>query len=267
MKEQELISNWLDIAGYKEGSIPIFPRNKKLQLALSLVLEELLEAAEAGSKSQYQEFLNTAKNVIDNKLSNVENEKKEGDVDELRDACADMRVVMGNLIHFAGLREMFDEDFEEVMKSNFSKYCKKEEDAKESVRLYAEGIHPNKMGKKIETYYEKVDSFFIIKQKSDGKILKSMHFKEPEFKKLSREKFIEYLEEQEKDAGVMSKYYRKMRTDSDEDWTYVMPAVDGMMPRLKVLKDKVIYSQLVLSGDSEPDKEYSFEEMIKEMRS
>lgn len=264
MKEQELISNWLDIAGYKEGSVPFFPRNKRFQLALSLVLEELLEAAEAGSKSQYQEFLNTAKNVIDNKLSNIENEKKEGDVDELRDACADMRVVMGNLIHFSGLREKFDEDFEEVMKSNFSKYCEYEEDAKESVRLYAEGIHPNKMGKKIETYYEKVDYFYIIKQKSDGKILKSMHFKEPEFKKLSREKFIEYLEEQEKDSGAMNSYYQKK---SDEDWTYVKPAVDGMMPRLKVLDDKVIYSQPVLSGDAEPDEEYSFEEMIKKMRS
>lgn len=183
MKEQERISNWLDIAGYKEGNTPKFPENKKFQLALSLVLEELLEAAEAGSKEQYEEFLNTTKVVVEKKLSKIDNEKTEGDVDELRDACADMRVVMGNLIHFAGLREKFDEDFEEVMKSNFSKYCENEDDAKESVRLYAEGIHPNKMGEKIETYYEKVDDFYIIKKKEDGKILKSLKFKEPEFKK------------------------------------------------------------------------------------
>ena len=183
MQEQELISTWLDLAGYKGEPAPIFPENKKFQLALSLVLEELLEAAEAGSREQYEEFLNTAKGVIDNKLSKNDNNKTEGDVDELRDACADMRVVMGNLIHFAGLRSKFTEDFEEVMKSNFSKYCENEEDAKETVRLYAEGIHPNKMGEKIETYYEKVDDFYIIKKKEGGKILKSMHFKEPEFKK------------------------------------------------------------------------------------
>lgn len=264
MEEQKLISTWLDLAGYKEGNIPVFPRNKRFQLALSLVLEELLEAAEAGSKEQYKEFLNTAKNFIEAKLDNVENEKTVGDVDELRDACADMRVVMGNLIHFAGLKEMFDEDFEEVMKSNFSKYCIFEEDAIETVRLYAEGTHPNKMGKKIETYYEKVDSFYIIKQKSDGKILKSMYFKEPEFKTLSREKFIQYLEEQESDKGLMSGYYQK---NSDQDWTYVKPAVDGMMPSLKVLEDKVIYSQPSLYGDSEPDEEYSFAEMLKKIRS
>jgi hypothetical protein len=183
MQEQELISKWLDLAGYTAGTTPIFPENNKFQLALSLVLEELLEAAESGSKEQYDEFLNTAKTVIENKLATNKSEKTEGDVEELRDACADMRVVMGNLIHFSGLREKFDEDFAEVMISNFSKYCDNEEDAAETVRLYVEGIHPNKMGEKIDTYYEKVDEYFIIKKKEGGKILKSMHFKEPEFKK------------------------------------------------------------------------------------
>lgn len=183
MEEQKLISTWLDLAGYTAGTEPVFPENSKFQLALELVLEELLEAAESGSNEQYNEFLTTAKYVIDKKLVRSENKKTEGDVTELRDACADMRVVMGNLIHFAGLKEKFDEDFEEVMKSNFSKYCIFEEDAIETVRLYAEGTHPNKMGEKIDTYYEKVDEYFIIKKKEGGKILKSLHYKEPEFKK------------------------------------------------------------------------------------
>ena len=167
MKEQEVISKWLDLAGYTAGNTPTFPENSKFQLALELVLEELLEAAESGSKEQYGEFLTTAKYVIDKKLIKNKNTKTEGDVTELRDACADMRVVMGNLIHFSGLRDKFDEDFNEVMVSNFSKYCTKEEDAIETVRLYSEGIHPNKMGEKIDTYYEKVDEFFIIKKKEE----------------------------------------------------------------------------------------------------
>jgi len=185
MKEQERISNWLDIAGYKEGNTPKFPENNKFQLALSLILEELMEAAESGSTEQYSQFLHSSLEKIKkaiNKQDSLTDIKEEGSVDELRDACADMRVVMGNLIHFAGLREKFDEDFSEVMKSNFSKYCEKEEDAIETVRLYSEGIHPNKMGEKIETYYEKVDDFFIIKKKADGKILKSLNFQEPNFK-------------------------------------------------------------------------------------
>lgn len=183
MQEQELISKWLDLAGYTAGKEPVFPENSKFQLALELVLEELLEAAESGSKEQYDEFLNTAKAVIEKKISTNNSKKTEGDIDELRDACADMRVVMGNLIHFSGLREKFDEDFSDVMISNFSKYCTKEEDAIETVRLYSEGTHPNKMGEKIETYYEKVDEYFIIKKKEGGKILKSLHYQEPNFKK------------------------------------------------------------------------------------
>lgn len=183
MKEQEIISKWLDLSGYTVGTEPKFPENGKFQLALELILEELLEAAESGSKEQYDEFLNRAKSVVEKELTINNNKKTKGDVTELRDACADMRVVMGNLIHFAGLKEKFDEDFEEVMKSNFSKYCIYEKDAIETVRLYAEGIHPNKMGEKIDTYYEKVDEYFIIKKKEGGKILKSLYYKEPEFKK------------------------------------------------------------------------------------
>lgn len=182
MKEQEIISKWLDLAGYTAGAEPKFPENKRFKLALSLVLEELLEAAESGSKEQYEDFLNTAKTVIEKKLSTNDSKKTEGDIDELRDACADMRVVMGNLIHFSGLKEKFDDDFNDVMESNFSKYCINETDAIETVRLYADGIHPNKMAVKIETFYEKVDAYYIIKQKSDGKILKSFLYEEPKFR-------------------------------------------------------------------------------------
>ena len=181
--EQSRISTWLDLSGSKGSETPHFPEDRKFKLALSLVLEELIEAAESGSKQQNEDFLNFAKTIIESKLSKIKNEKTEGDVNELRDACADMRVVMGNLIHFSGLRTVYVEDFEEVMNSNFSKYCTNEEEAKESVRLYAEGKHPNKMGEKIETYFEKVDAFYIIKKKDDNKILKSYKFREPEFKK------------------------------------------------------------------------------------
>jgi NTP pyrophosphatase (non-canonical NTP hydrolase) len=185
MSEQKLISDWLDLSGNKHDNTPVFPENKKFQLALSLVLEELLEAAEAGTFEQTFEFFNTVRTTIDKHMNKLIDspKKEEGSVDELRDACADLRVVMGNLIHFAGLRDKFDEDFKEVMNSNFSKYCKTEEEAKESVRLYSEGIHPAKMGEKIDTYYEHVGDYYIIKNKATNKILKSVNFKEPVFKK------------------------------------------------------------------------------------
>jgi hypothetical protein len=152
------------------------------------------------------------------------------------------------------------------MESNFSKYCINEADAIETVRLYAEGIHPNKMAVKIETFYEKVDAYYIIKQKSDGKILKSFLYEEPKFrtfldKKKEREKFILFLENQENNAGIMSRCFRRTHLNSNEFWQLYVPAVDGMQPCLRVLESSVIYSQPQLSGDSEPDEEYSFEEM------
>lgn len=184
MNEQKLISEWLDLSGNEHDNNPVFPEESKFQLALSLILEELIEAAESGSYYQADRFLAKASVAIEKaRLKLQGSEKTQGDINELRDACADLRVVMGNLIHFSGLRERFNEDFEEVMKSNFSKYCKTEEEAAETVKLYSEGTHPNKMGEKIDTFYEKVGDYYIIKNKETKKILKSVNFKEPEFKK------------------------------------------------------------------------------------
>lgn len=183
MNEQKRISDWLTLAGVESPSEPQFPENDKFQLALGLILEELIEAAEAGSDEQANKFFDQASMMIAAaSFKMVERNREEGDLDELRDACADMRVVMGNLIHFAGIKEKFNEDFNEVMDSNFSKFCSTEEQAQESVEAYANGTHPNKVGEVIECYYEKVGDYWIIKRKKDNKVLKSIGFVEPNFK-------------------------------------------------------------------------------------
>jgi len=185
MNEQKRISDWLTTAGVEAPINPQFPENDKFQLALGLVLEELTEAAESGSDEELLTFALTMKETagkIINSLEENERGRKEGNLDELRDACADMRVVMGNLIHFAGIKDKFNEDFNEVMDSNFSKFCSTEEQAKESVDAYAAGTHPNKMGEVIECYSEKVGDYWIIKRKKDNKVLKSIGFVEPNFK-------------------------------------------------------------------------------------
>jgi predicted HAD superfamily Cof-like phosphohydrolase len=185
MNEQKRISDWLTLAGVESPSKPQFPASDKLHLALGLVLEELTEAAEAASYRDCEEFLTTSIKTLQESLLNLTNskdKKTEGDLDELRDACADMRVVMGNLIHFAGIKDKFNEDFEEVMDSNFSKFCTTEEEAQESVDAYANGTHPNKMGAVIECHHVKVDDFWIIKRTKDNKVMKSIGFGEPNFK-------------------------------------------------------------------------------------
>lgn len=181
MSEQKRISEWLTVAGKPAPSQPTFPKNDKFQLALGLVLEELFEAAESGSDEQYRKFIQVVKREIHNRImSYKDRERTEGDLMELRDACADLRVVLGNLIHFAGIQDQFDKDFSEVMDSNFSKFCTTEQEAKASVDAYAQGTHPNKMGEVIECYHEKVGDYWIIKRKSDDKVLKSINFKDAE---------------------------------------------------------------------------------------
>lgn len=187
MSEQKRISDWLTLAGVESPSNPQFPENNNLQLALSLVLEELIEAAEAASYRDCEEFLTTSIKTLQESLINLkksEDKKEEGDLDELRDACADMRVVMGNLIHFAGIKDQFNEDFNEVMDSNFSKFCKTEQEAKDSVEAYILGSHPNKMGSVIDCYYEKVGEYWILKRKKDKKVMKSIGFVEPNLSKI-----------------------------------------------------------------------------------
>jgi len=186
MNEQKRISDWLTLAGVESPSQPHFPKSDKFQLALGLILEELIEAAESGSNEECEKFFISAEKAIeDAKYSLFLRQQSYNDKEslhELRDACADMRVVLGNLIHFAGIKEKFNEDFNEVMDSNFSKFCSTEEQAQESVEAYANGTHPNKMGEVIECYYEKVGDYWIIKRKNDNKVLKSIGFKEPNFK-------------------------------------------------------------------------------------
>lgn len=179
MSEQKRISDWLNLAGATSPDKPQFPENDKFQLALGLVLEELVEAAESGSDDQLIEFAKTMADKAED-LMGADRGRTEGDLTELRDACADMRVVMGNLIHFAGIQEQFDKDFNEVMDSNFSKFCTSEQEAQDSVDAYGAGTHPNKMGEVIECYHEKVGDYWIVKRKKDNKVLKSINFRDAE---------------------------------------------------------------------------------------
>ncbi len=64
----------------------------------------------------------------------------------------------------------------DVEESNYSKFCDTEEQAKETVRLYKEGLHPDKIGVKIATIYKKIGDKYVIFREEDGKILKSKDY-------------------------------------------------------------------------------------------
>ncbi len=75
-----------------------------------------------------------------------------------------------------------EKDFNDVMDSNFSKFCTSQDEADKTVEAYANGTHPNKNGEKIKCYHVKVGDYWIVKRVEDGKILKSINFKEVDFK-------------------------------------------------------------------------------------
>ena len=75
--------------------------------------------------------------------------------------------------------------FQEVVRSNLSKFCQNEPEAQQTQVFYKDSLA-------VKVSYEKVDDFFVIRSTHDqtgsdgkayrgGKILKSIHFSEPSF--------------------------------------------------------------------------------------
>jgi len=146
------VLNWLKLA---KGSMPdkfTIPNKDTIELWYRIQKEELDET--------YKALL-------------------EGNIAEVKDGIQDQRVVLGNLVYFCGYSiEDYENDFNKVMDSNFSKFCKSVGEAEETCDLYLMGQHPNLMGTKVECYYKKMLDYYIILRKSDDKIMKSVGFQE-----------------------------------------------------------------------------------------
>lgn len=149
MKETtERIYQWLSIGENEIGD------TTKISLAISLVEEELQELKDGIQNKDRKEVLN---------------------------AIVDLWWVISNVSYFSNINlKELEKEFENVEKSNFSKYCKTYEEAQKTVDAYSNGTHPNKLGVIIETYIVSTNSVeypFVVKRK-DGKILKSINFKD-----------------------------------------------------------------------------------------
>ncbi|RMD76771.1 hypothetical protein D6810_03045 [Candidatus Dojkabacteria bacterium] len=77
-----------------------------------------------------------------------------------------------NLVFFTGILNQYEEYFEKVLNSNYSKFCSTLDEAVQSIRFY-------KDTKGVDAEYRKVGGYFVIYRKSDGKILKSINWREP----------------------------------------------------------------------------------------
>ena len=145
----ETIFEWLKTAGEQHGN------TTKIPLAISLVQEEFDEMKEA----------------IQNK-----------DKNELLDSFADLMFTTCNVLFYSGITpQEANKKFEQVVASNYSKFCQTREEAQEAVIEYVKGTHPSKKGISIPTHVVETGNSkypFVVKR-IDGKLMKGLGYKEP----------------------------------------------------------------------------------------
>ena len=121
---------------------PAIPDEGRCRLRVDLIAEELKELEEAIN----------AKDLVG-----------------VADALCDIQYVLSGAVLEFGLGERFKELFDEVQRSNMSKACKTEAEARETVDHYR-----RKDG--TECYYHKEGDKWLVYRKSDNKTIKSIGY-------------------------------------------------------------------------------------------
>lgn len=126
---------------------PQVPDAKRCDLRVSLIAEELKELEEG-----------------------IQN----GDIVEIADALCDIQYVLAGAVLEFGLAEKFKELFDEVQRSNMSKACTTEEEARATVTHY--------QSQGVECFYEQQEELFLIFRSGDRKTLKSIYYSPADLK-------------------------------------------------------------------------------------
>lgn len=101
----------------------------------------------------------------------------EKDIVEVADALCDIQYVLAGAILEFGLGEKFKELFEEVQRSNMSKACTSEDEAKATVEHFRK-----KDG--TECYYKKAGNKWLVYRKLDNKTIKSVNYSPVDLEKI-----------------------------------------------------------------------------------
>ncbi len=121
---------------------PIIPSDKRCELRVSLLQEELNELKEA---------------------------IEQGDLVEVIDAFCDIQYVLSGAVLEFGIGDHFKMFFDEVQRSNMSKTCKTMEEAKATQEYY-------KNERNTESFIEKKGDEFLVYRVGDKKVLKSVNY-------------------------------------------------------------------------------------------
>lgn len=115
--------------------------------------------------------------LIAEELKELEVAILEKDIVEVADALCDIQYVLSGAILEFGLGEKFKALFEEVQRSNMSKACTTEDEAKQTVEHYRK-----KDG--TECYYVNEGGKWLVYRKSDNKTIKSINYSPANLQKI-----------------------------------------------------------------------------------
>lgn len=128
---------------------PMIPNEKRCQLRVSLIAEELKELEEG----------------IENK-----------DIVEIADALCDIQYVLAGAILEFGLADSFKSLFDEVQRSNMSKACENLEEANATVTHY--------QNQGVDCFHEKEGDLYLVFRADDRKTLKSINYSPADLKSI-----------------------------------------------------------------------------------
>lgn len=115
--------------------------------------------------------------LIAEELKELEVAILEKDIVSVADALCDIQYVLSGAVLEFGLGEKFKELFDEVQRSNMSKACTSEEEAKKTVQFYKD-----KDG--TECYYKEESGKWLVYRKSDNKTIKSVGYSPVDLEKI-----------------------------------------------------------------------------------
>jgi len=108
-------------------------------------------------------------NLMQEELNEIKEAIENGDFVEISDGLCDlMYVLCGSILEF-GLKDKFDELFDEVQRSNMSKACNSQQEALATLSHY-------KQKDGTEGRYEEVNGKYIVYRSADNKVLKSVGY-------------------------------------------------------------------------------------------
>lgn len=115
--------------------------------------------------------------LIAEELKELEEAIQDKDLVEVADALCDIQYVLSGAILEFGLGDKFKALFDEVQRSNMSKACNTEEEAKATVEFY-------KNEKGTECYYKEEDGKFLVYRTADDKTIKSINYSPADLKSI-----------------------------------------------------------------------------------